>query len=102
MGYSCTAKAHFTMDGIDSCLDKINANKFKHNNNEYFYEIGKENSNGAITGTIWKIDGDYCKRVGSFRINRDGKIIRFPYLSKRKKIYAELYGKYLYEKNYHF
>ena len=101
MGYSCTAKANFTLDGIVAALKMLNANTFEVKGNKYFYEIGKENSNGSMTGTIWKfINGGYIKRSGSFKIDWNGKIIRFPYLPNRKKEYAELYGRCLYQKHY--
>ena len=56
-------------------------------------KIGKENYDGAITGTVWKFQKDtseisensYIKKAGSFRINPNGFIKRFPLLPKEIK-----------------
>jgi len=91
MGWSCSYKAMQTLEKIFNELEKrklkILANGWKYKNNEYFLQLGKENKNGAITGVIYKIidHKGLCKKVGNFKIDSDGKIIRFPYLPKEIK-----------------
>lgn len=85
MGYSCTTAANRTVDKWSDFCFKQNgsSNTFESNGDSYFYEIGRENGDGAITGTIWKvlIDGR-CKRSGTFRVNPDGTIARAPKILK--------------------
>lgn len=51
-----------------------------------FYERGKENRDGAVTGTInQNISSTHARRHSSFRIDPDGKIVRFAGLSKEDK-----------------
>ena len=50
----------------------------------YFWERGKENPDGAITGSVWRIELDGCYPAGRFRINADGTIGRgFPFLKMK-------------------
>jgi hypothetical protein len=52
----------------------------------YFYERGRENADGAITGTLLKeIDGNYARPAGSFKIAPDGMIVRFPKLTAAQR-----------------
>lgn len=87
MGWSCTFFANDTMQII---RDSIRENSWIGNNGkEYFFEIGRENIDGGITGSVFRIyDGIHAKRVGNFRIEPDGTLTRFPYLPKdiKKKI----------------
>jgi len=105
MGYSCTVKADLTLDGIRKLVCNEIQNEFEIDGEKYFSEIGRENDDGAITGTIWNIikEGAWkgrCKKAGSFRIEPDGKIKRFPFISKENKKIAEGYGREEYLKNY--
>ena len=81
MGYSCTAAASYTLDAIDRALDATNPVRRCSNETPDggFYERGREQPDGAITGTVWKPcgDGRVVKR-GSFKINADGTVTRFP------------------------
>ncbi len=86
MGYSCSARARITLDQVD-CLDEFDIDS---PNYKYFIEIGKENKDGAITGTVYRIqeavfDGANrtCKKAGSFKIDANGSIVRFPGISRR-------------------
>jgi hypothetical protein len=90
MGYSCSARANYVLDQVEF-LEEFDS---KSPNYKYFIEIGKENNDGAITGTVymftggWFTDKDYLqtrpiKKYGSFRINPNGTIARFPGISKR-------------------
>lgn len=98
MGYSCSAKARYTLDQVD-CLDEFD---IKSPNYKYFIEIGKENRDGAITGSVFELDEIYshmdllrpvsCKKIGSFRVNPNGTIARFPGVSKRMYGVLEIAG----------
>jgi len=53
----------------------------------YFYEIGRENGDGAITGTVLEDLGyNTARRIGSFRISPTGEITRFPRLKQGQRI----------------
>ncbi len=113
MGYSCTTKAKLVMDAMMKELkegDKINqTNTWERKGNRYFYDIGKEQHDGAITCTVMKFtslpDGDgvgHCKRVGGIRIEPDGTITRWPTSIKQERLNAQGAGlaeyKRIYEK----
>tara|TARA_S200002703_G_scaffold17834_1_gene14582 strand:+ start:275 stop:694 length:420 start_codon:yes stop_codon:yes gene_type:complete len=106
MGYSCSKNANDTLDKINNILQSEYANQLPTTEKgtviDYtvpsgFFEIGKENYDGAITGTVWKFKGTYdntgkfnCNKSGSFRIEPSGFITRFPLLPKEiKKIINE-------------
>ena len=86
MGWSCTQAAGRVMEyWTKTCIaNSGKQNEWKEKNNIYFWEIGRENRDGAITGTIVKVfnmrpDGSsQCRVCGSFRINPDGTIKRAP------------------------
>lgn len=84
MGYSCSARARYTLDQVDK-LDEFD---IKSNSYKYFIELGRENADGAITGTVYElvyslfVDKDLlgvrkAKKGGTFRIESDGSIKRF-------------------------
>lgn len=110
MGYSCTAKASFVLEEIRKVFDSRTTKKVGSNSiiNNYgvdigFYEIGRENQDGAITGSVFKFvsaDGR-CRKAGSFKIAANGRIERFPSLTsvtknqcefKAMQRYKEIYG----------
>ena len=99
MGYSCTAKAGFT---LNACMkiagDKESSNVFR----GHFYEQGRENPDGAITAQVmvWLPDGLHCKPSGSIRIEADGKITRFPTMTKAEKAQAEKAAKKEFDRIY--
>jgi hypothetical protein len=82
MGYSCARKAMEVVKVWQNwCYKNFDSqNAYIHNNTRYFFEIGKENGDGAITGSIWRFmpDGIHVKKSGSFRIESDGTITRAP------------------------
>ena len=90
MGYSCTAVASMTLDAlVEIIVDTDASNVYRGR----FFERGRENSDGAITGTIWKfVDVDHVKREGGYKITADGKILRFPGTTKDERKEAELRG----------
>ena len=71
MGYGCTAKAGMVMDTFRG--DGGSSNVWHYKGVEYFWEQGRENADGAITGSVWTTTG-YCK--GSYRISAEGHIER--------------------------
>jgi len=85
MGYSCTKDAAdtlavigkmFATDGNPNVLTIGTITK-----KQYFFERGREQEDGAITGTLMvMLPEDLCKSVGSVRIEPDGTITRFPKL----------------------
>ncbi len=84
MGYSCSYEANITIDAITNSPEFRCANGWVGDDGiGYFFEIGKENRDGAMTGSVYKsISG---KRVGSFKIAPNGRLISFPHLPKRIK-----------------
>lgn len=83
MGWSCTAAASNVLDAITKEFQVLNgpSNGLPDGG---FWEIGRENPDGSITGTVWKPYGDsHVVRRGSFKIDPYGKIIRFPGLKKK-------------------
>jgi len=104
MSYSCTTKA---MESFDQLIIQLKSagQKIETNNGWekkgifYFHEIGREQKDGAITGTIYKhIIGslsvnNFCRKTGTFRIEPDGKITRFPTSTKVQRNIAEIAAK---------
>lgn len=78
MGYSCAAAAMDTLDRIsDACYKQTKSqNAYLSGKNKYFWEIGEENPDGAITGGIYKyLPNGYVVKSGGFRIDPDGEIV---------------------------
>lgn len=92
MGYSCSSMASFTLDIIQEYFspshsdNRLPSNAITRNDYQHigFWERGRENADGAITGRCFKSlsNGTYLP-CGSFRIEPDGTIKRFPLLFKR-------------------
>jgi hypothetical protein len=84
MGYSCT-KAASEMLGLirNQFSDGVTGNGLRFGGSNYFYEVGRENVDGAITGSVFEhIDETHARKVGSFRIAPDGHIPRFPRIKR--------------------
>jgi hypothetical protein len=66
----------------EACIaQNNNQNTYVANGKKYFWEIGRENRDGAITGTIWKYqpgDNGLVRRSGTFRIEGNGEVERAP------------------------
>ena len=101
MGYSCTAIADLVLEAIMKQVENVFHNGKKMQNTwiykekQFFTERGKENFDGAITGSLWYIYPkghlweDKCQRRGNFRIEANGIIHSFPYIPlevKRKAV----------------
>lgn len=52
---------------------------------EFFFEASRrEHSDGAITGSVFKmLPGNRCRKVSTFRIDGDGTVSRAPKYLKR-------------------
>jgi hypothetical protein len=92
MGYSCTKAASDTLHAVHHLFNAgKNQSTLLINGTEYFFERGRENGDGAITGTLMEmLPNDYCRKAGSVRIDGEGKIARFPGLTfaDRQKVAA--------------
>lgn len=108
MGWSCNAAAGYAMDAIsEMCVKSTgSSNTWEHGKDRYFFErSNKEHDDGAITGSVFKFV-DYngekrCRKAGSFRIDGEGRLVRFPtmpanvrmnYTMKARKTYTERHG----------
>lgn len=104
MGWGCNKDAGDTLDKISRWIVENfdNQNRWITKKGTYFFEISRtEHADGAITGSIRKIlpagtlyrgktyPDDRCTRSGTFRIEGDGTITRFPNLPKEVKRKAE-------------
>ncbi len=85
MGYSCSKAAMDTVKRIESliCVGK-SSNQWDNAGKTYFYQIGRENRDGAITGSVWRLTErspstgqQLCSKAGSFKVAADGKIVRW-------------------------
>jgi hypothetical protein len=111
MGYSCTQAADNMLGVIRKAYgDPELGNGLILAGNKYFYEVGRENADGAITGKLMRmvytqstmkavtvpsvleqkltgaeIKTEYAMPAGTFKINADGSIARFPKLSRVQK-----------------
>jgi hypothetical protein len=102
MGYSCTAISKIVLDELMKLVEHFgeSSNAWKHDQNNYFYDIGREQSDGSITGTVYLMAGQYSFKKGSFKINSQGIIERFPAMDKAIKTLAESNGKKIYNERY--
>ncbi len=104
MGYSYAAKAGYTMDSIGKLLDDKYGRQCSNGMPDGgFYDYGREQRDRAITGTVWAPwDKDPTRVVkrGSFRIDPNGRVKRFPGLSRELLQQAERMGAAIYAANY--
>lgn len=85
MGYSATVKAYFAQDTMLALLQAAHgdcggtSNSWGDRDGSYhFFERGREQNDGAITGTVYVTNGKTCRPAGSIRIEPDGKVTRWP------------------------
>lgn len=91
MGWGCTVAAGNTLDAL---TEKVKA-KFKNQNmfevdgKNYFFEVGREQPSGAITGSLiyWAgpVNAEKAMgyKAGTFKINPDGTWARIPVPMKK-------------------
>ena len=93
MGYSCTAKAGDTLDALMTLLqgkDEPSSNTWTANGKTYFYEVDRiEQEDGGITGEVILTKGDTGRKIGSFRINGDGRVGIFAGATQKQIMEAE-------------
>ncbi len=100
MGYGYAARAGYTLDAIGKLIDAIRTEKglpdcSNGTPDGGFWEHGREQADGAIVGTVWKPyapDPSKVERRGSFRIEPNGKVKRFPGLPAALLRQAETMG----------
>ena len=82
MGYSCRQSADKAHDVILRAVTDPagSSNTWEFRGVRYFYETGREQRDGAITGTVWRFlaDDSHVRRAGSVRIDPDGRLVRWP------------------------
>ena len=88
MGYSCTKDAGDMLGLIrHSFSDGKTSNGLRIGAATFFYEVGRENVDGSITGTLFENRGDgTCRKYGSFKIHATGVIVRFPGIKQNQRI----------------
>jgi hypothetical protein len=103
MGYSYAAKAGLTLDALATILRGKCPSSNSIEKTGGFWEYGREQADGAITGTVvkpWKHDPEKVVKAGTFRIEPDGTITRFPGATKEERMAAESVGAEEYRKRY--
>lgn len=100
MGWSCSAKASYTLEAITKLIDRESSNDLP--GGIGFFEASREEwIDGSITGTVWKfVAANRASSAGSFKISGEGKIVRFPLLPKEIKAWAEALSAVQYKKYY--
>lgn len=106
MGYSCSALASLTMDGMFAEMEKTcppadkTSNGWIFKGNSYFFERGREQDDGAITGSVYRhgdnnngIAKGFCRRVGSVKILSNGQIKSWPFTTKGMREKAQAAGR---------
>lgn len=90
MGYSARVEALERYDQLikaaqeESGVPVFTSNGWVRDGRSYFAEIGREHSDGAVTGTVMRmVNETQCVPAGGFRIDPDGTVKRFPGIPKR-------------------
>jgi hypothetical protein len=81
MGWSATAKAcDIERAWSDACHKQTGqSNAYETEGKRFFYDTGREQRDGAITGQVFRMLPDgMAVRSGSFRIESDGTVTRYP------------------------
>lgn len=86
MGYSCSMAADYTLSAVQALIgDPTSGNRLA---NGGFWDRGRENKDGAITGVVFKPHATnigYVITHGSFRIEPTGIINRWPGMKQDMK-----------------
>lgn len=87
MGWSARADACDTFDAwARACVAQTGSSNVYEDARgvRYFFERGREQADGAITGRVFRFVGDdRAERAGGFRISPDGDVDRWPRGFKR-------------------
>jgi hypothetical protein len=108
MGWSCAAAAGNSLDAISRGMQQensgkgISSNAWDSGGKRYFYEMPHtEHPDGAITGAysvftdafgVPHLDGTHAHKVGSYRIEPDGRVSRGPAIFKKYQLVNRSYG----------
>jgi hypothetical protein len=91
MGYSLSSAASATLEAFNDRNVSGSSNTYyaETTGAEMFYEIGNENSDGSCTGEVYRVSGknadgyEMCRKVGTFKIDSGGEIVRFPGVTRK-------------------
>lgn len=90
MGYSCTVKADKTFQMTINTANGKNTweynggNTWEVSGQKFFFERGRENADGAVTGSVYKFVGETtCQKYGSVKISAEGKVIKWAGMPKK-------------------
>ena len=104
MGFSMNAISGEVLDALMALLPKQvsegkeMSNAWLHKGKFYFYETTRrDQEDGGICGSVWKFNG---YRHGTFKIDGEGKIVRFPATLKKTRDLAEKFGRQKYRQKY--
>ena len=107
MGYSSTVMAAYAYESIAKQMktaygDDGTSNVFNtKDGTKFFTETGREQYDGAITGTIYKyVESEKVRAAGSYRIEADGIVTRFYGSSKEMREKAKTDADAKYEETY--
>ncbi len=109
MGYSCTAAAAYTEEAMIEVLHETStsenqksSNVWDYNGKRFFVERGREQRDGAVTGTVWRFlpGNTHCRKAGSVRIEPDGKITRWSGSNAQQRKRAEEQGNATYQQRH--
>jgi hypothetical protein len=111
MGYSCGALAGLVHEAMLVQLQASSSNDHKTGNTwdvrgvAHFDERGRENDDGAVTGTVYRMipaggDTFHARRVGGYRIEPNGKVTRWPTSTAANRATAEAVGRMKYIQTY--
>lgn len=83
MGWSCGMGAAYAADAWrELCIAQSGSQNSYYGKDgaDYFFETSRrEHDDGAITGTTWRVlPTGFVRKAGSFRIEGNGDIARFP------------------------
>ena len=81
MGWSCRQDAMETLEAWGNfCVNQMGSqNTYEYRGSKYFFDTSrKEHTDGAITGSVFKMTGELCRKCGSFRIEGNGTVTRAP------------------------
>lgn len=87
MGRSYTVKAGEVLEmvAVVATDGSRSSNTFQNGKDKFFYELGREQFDGSITGTVHKfLQNGMAIKHGSFKIEASGKIARFAGLASKQ------------------
>jgi hypothetical protein len=108
MGYSCTAIAGMAARRLEKMLNEAgpppngSSNTWRAADGMlYFFERGREQADGAVTGSVYRMVGPMAgddpgtfraRKIGSVRVAPNGQIVRWPTASAEYRRAAQLWA----------